>query len=85
MDHRCLDPRLRLDMTEGVDMPYTVKKAKRAARNVVPIYFEIPVDMRDGLRRLANAEDRSLGSIVRRAVAAELARSEHGITKVGAP
>ena len=64
-------------------MPYAERKQRRERNGQVPVYFEVPVEMRDGLRVLAKAEDRSLGSIVRRAVAAELARSGQQ-TKVGA-
>ena len=64
-------------------MPYAERKQRRERLGHVPVYFEVPVEMRDGLRGLAKAEDRSLGSIVRRAVAAELARSGHQ-AKVGA-
>lgn len=65
-------------------MPYASKRAERDARGVTALFLEVPIDMREGIRSIAKAEDRTIGYIVRRALAAELARSEHRVTNVGA-
>ena len=60
---------------EGDHMPYASKRQERDARGVAALYIEVPVDMRAAVKSMAKAEDRTIGYIVRRSLAAEIARS----------
>ena len=64
-------------------MPTVDRKQRRIDRGLVTLYFEMPGELREGLRVIAVAEDRTISYVLRRAIRTEIARTGHE-TKVGA-
>jgi predicted transcriptional regulator len=57
-------------------MPYASKRQERDARGVAALFLEVPVEMRSAVKTLAKEQDRTMGWVIRRAIAAELARHD---------
>ena len=65
-------------------MPEVGRKQRRIDLGRTSLYFELPLELREGLRELALAEDRSMGYVLRRAIRMEIARNATVRSNTGA-